>query len=337
MKDLKNNTKEKFIKEIQNIERYQEDDKISRPKNFNDFIGQNTAKKNLNIFITSAKKRKDALEHVLFYGPPGLGKTSLAYIIANEMESNITITSAATISKSADIVAILSRIKKNDIIFMDEIHRLPTKLQEILYPAMEDFRIDIVIGNGVSARVVSIKLPKFTLIAATTKESNISKPMLDRFGIPITLDFYSNTEIIYLIKSSTTKFNLEINEDAIALLANCSRGTPRIALRLLRRIYDFAQYRSTNNISLSFIEDVFANLQISNIGLNDVDHKYLKFIFDHYTFTPVGLNTISSALAIEKDNIEITIEPYLIKIGFINKTPKGRILTDKAIEYIEKI
>lgn len=325
----------KFIKES-------EDESIVsdiyiRPKTFHDFIGQDLVKKNLQIFIASAKKRDDALEHVLFYGAPGLGKTSLAYIIANEMNANIVVTSAATISKSAEIVAILSRIKKNDVVFIDEIHRLPIKLQEILYPAMEDFKIDIVIGNGTTARVVSIKLPKFTLIAATTRESNISKPMLDRFGIPITLDFYSNLELTLLVQLSMKSFNLDIKTDAINLIASCSRGTPRIALRLLRRVCDFAQYKSVSYISLSFMEYVLENLQISNIGLNDTDHRYLKFIFENYPFTPVGLMTLSSALAIEKDNIETTIEPYLIQIGFINKTSRGRMLTERAIEYIDKI
>ena len=297
-----------------------------RPVSFANFIGQNQLKENLNVFITAAKKRSDVMDHILFYGPPGLGKTTLAQIISVETETNLISTSGPLLTKAGDIASILTSLKEGDILFVDEIHRMNVSVEEILYSAMEDFKLDILIGEGPSARTVKIDLPRFTLIGATTRMGMISAPLRDRFGIPLRLEFYDPKELEQLIIGAAKKLNISFDDSGSFEIASRSRGTPRIALRLLKRVRDYADFVDSKVINLKIADIALNNLEIDKNGLDSNDRRYINFIKEHYDGGPVGIETISAALSEQRGTIEETIEPYLIQEGFIAKTPKGRIL-----------
>lgn len=308
-----------------------------RPQNLANFVGQTYVVANLKVYIEAAKKRQEAVDHILFHGPPGLGKTTLAHIIANEMNSKIHITSGPLLSKAGDLAALLTNLKANDVLFIDEIHRLSANIEEVLYPALEDYSLDLIVGEGPAAKTIRINLPRFTLAAATTRMGLISAPLRERFGIPIKLEFYSIEELIMLLMQAALKFNIKIEKSGALELAKRSRGTPRIALRLLRRVRDFLELAKETSVDKKFATEVLNRLEIDPLGLDKVDYSYLKFIFLNYKESPVGVKTIASALGEKQDSIEETIEPYLIKIGFINRTSRGRKLTLKAIEYFEEL
>ena len=305
-----------------------------RPHLLNEFVGQEHIKSNLSIFIKAAQNRNEPLDHTLFYGPPGLGKTSLAHIIAKEMGVNFKATSGPTLSKAADLAAILTNLQENDVLFIDEIHRLNTNIEEILYPAMEDFFLDIIIGEGPAARSVRIDLPRFTLIGATTRLGLISNPLRDRFGIPLRLNFYKVEELVKVINRAANLLNTKITKDGAQEIAQRSRGTPRIALRLLKRIRDFASVENRPEIDAALADSALTRLEVDKAGLDSNDYRYLKFIVDNYNGGPVGVETIASALSEQRDAIEETIEPYLIQIGLLQRTPRGRVITNGAFVHL---
>jgi len=305
-----------------------------RPHLLNEFVGQEHIKSNLSIFIKAAQNRNEPLDHTLFYGPPGLGKTSLAHIIAKEMGVNFKATSGPTLSKAADLAAILTNLQENDVLFIDEIHRLNTNIEEILYPAMEDFFLDIIIGEGPTARSVRIDLPRFTLIGATTRLGLISNPLRDRFGIPLRLNFYKVEELVKVINRAANLLNTKITKDGAQEIAQRSRGTPRIALRLLKRIRDFASVENRPEIDATLADSALTRLEVDKAGLDSNDYRYLKFIVDNYNGGPVGVETIASALSEQRDAIEETIEPYLIQIGLLQRTPRGRVITNGAFVHL---
>ncbi|MDR2078016.1 MAG: Holliday junction branch migration DNA helicase RuvB [Rickettsiales bacterium] len=305
-----------------------------RPTTIDDFIGQEETKSNLKVFIESAKIRGSSLDHVLFYGPPGLGKTTLSHIIANELGVGFKGTTGPIISKAGDLAAILTNLQPNDVLFIDEIHRLHSAVEEILYSAMEDFRLDLIIGEGPAARTIKIDLPRFTLVGATTRLGLISSPLRDRFGIPLKLNFYESEELMGIIKRDSKILNIEISTDGAREISRRSRGTARIAIRLLKRIRDFALVAKKNTIDREIVDLSLDRLNIDRIGLDSSDVKYLNFIAKNYRGGPVGIDTISAGLSEEKDSIEDTIEPYLIQCGFINKTFRGRVLTDVAYRHL---
>lgn len=306
-----------------------------RPKNLAEFIGQDRIKENLGIFIEAAKKRGEPLEHVLFYGPPGLGKTTLSHIIANEMGAQIKITSGPAIEKSGDLAAILTNLNPGDVLFIDEIHRLNRAVEEILYPAMEDYSLDIVIGKGPSARTLRLDLPKFTLIGATTKLSRLSSPLRDRFGNIFHLDFYTNEDIEKIIMRAAKILDVEFVENCASSIAARSRQTPRIANRLLKRVRDFAEVKNNGRIDTSIIEQALNLLDIDFLGLDNLDRKILLTIIEKFGGGPVGLNTIAAAISEEMETIEDVYEPFLLQQGFIQRTPRGRITTIKAYEHLK--
>ncbi len=322
-------------RDLLNRELNAEEDLSLRPQKLNDFIGQESIKYNLSVFIKAAKTRKESLDHVILYSPPGLGKTSLASIIAREMEVNIKSTSAPILSKPADLATILTNLSHKDILFIDEIHRLSTNVEEILYSAMEDYKIDILIGEGVSARSIKIDLAKFTLIGATTRIGLLSNPLRDRFSIQIRLNFYLYHDLVKIINKMAERLNSELTHHASSEIARRSRGTPRIALRLFRRVRDYALVYEKKIIDEDISKLALNYLLIDKLGLDSNDHRYLKFIQENYNGGPVGLETISAGLSEQKDAIEETIEPYLIQIGLVHKTPKGRVITQQAIEHIK--
>ena len=305
-----------------------------RPLKFNEFIGQAKLKDNAGIFIKSALARKDSLDHVLLYGPPGLGKTTLAQIIANEMGSSFKSTAGPILSKAGDLAAILTSLNENDILFIDEIHRLNISVEEILYSAMEDFSLDLMIGEGPSARSIKIDLPKFTLIGATTRIGLISNPLRDRFSIPFRLEFYEPADLKQIILRASSIIKASINQDGAEIIARRCRGTPRIALRILKRVRDYALVYNASIIDEKITNIALSELDVDYLGLDSGDRKYLRFIADNYAGGPVGIETIAAGLAEQKDNIEETIEPFLIQLGLIQRTPRGRMLTPQAFEHL---
>ncbi|MDJ1407678.1 MAG: Holliday junction branch migration DNA helicase RuvB [Candidatus Midichloria sp.] len=305
-----------------------------RPKNLADFIGQEKLKDNLNVFITATKLRKEPLDHILFYGPPGLGKTTLSQIVAHELKVNIRVTSGPMISKVGELAAILTNLQQNDVLFIDEIHRLSASVEELLYPAMEDYVIDLIIGEGPAARTVKINLPPFTLIGATTRMGLLSNPLRDRFGIPLKLEFYSIGELIKVIIRGATLIKIGISQEAAEGLAKSSRGTPRIAMRLLRRIRDFAHYDNKSVVDTAMVKSALVALGIDALGLDRLDYSYINYIARNYKIGPVGIETIAAGLSEDRDTIEEVIEPYLMQIGFVARTPRGRVLTETCIQYI---
>ena len=305
-----------------------------RPKNLVDFIGQSSIKDNLSVFIEAAKNRSESMDHLLLYGPPGLGKTTLAHIVANELETNFKATSAPMLTKQGDLAAILTSLEPKDVLFIDEIHRLPTAIEEVLYSAMEDFKLDIMIGEGPSAKSVRIDLPPFTLIGATTRMGLLSAPLRDRFGIDLRLNFYEPVELSKIISRSASILNIDIEEDASLSLARSSRGTPRIANRLLKRARDFANAQGVNNISNEIVKTTLSQLSIDNIGLDNIDKEYLFSIIKNYAGGPVGIENLAAILSESSDTIEDVIEPYLMQKGFIQRTPRGRVVTDVGYKHL---
>lgn len=335
---LLNNMSEKEFKSLLTTEKLEdeiEEELNLRPQFLNEYVGQSELKENLEIFIKAAKNRNEALDHCLFYGPPGLGKTTLAYILANEMGTDIKITSGPSIEKSGDLAAILSNLKAGDVLFIDEIHRLPKVVEEVLYPAMEDFVIDVVVGKDQGARSIRIELPPFTLVGATTRMGSISSPLRDRFGIVSKLEYYNENELASIVKRTSKVFNTTIDDDAVIEIAKRSRGTPRIANRLFRRIRDFAQVLNEGHIDYQIASKSLDRLKIDPIGLDRVDIKYLEGIINRYNGGPVGVEAIASAIGEEVVTIEDVYEPYLIQIGLINRSPRGRLATQKAYEHLK--
>ena len=307
---------------------------VLRPNFLKEFVGQKHIKTNLSIFIEAARKRQEALDHTLFYGPPGLGKTSLAQIVSKEMGVNFKSTSGPAISKAADIAAILTNLKEGDIFFIDEIHRLNTTIEEVLYTAMEDFALDIIIGEGPAARSVKIDLPQFTLIGATTRLGLLSNPLRNRFGIPLRLQFYTSDELVQIIDRAAKLLDMHITNDGAEEIAQRARGTPRIALRLLKRIRDFASVENNATIDHQVADAALSRLEVDKAGLDSNDYRYLEFISTNYSGGPVGLDTIAAALSEHRDAIEEAIEPYLIQKGFLERSPRGRILTNNAYKHL---
>ncbi|MDX2050346.1 MAG: Holliday junction branch migration DNA helicase RuvB [Rickettsiaceae bacterium] len=304
-----------------------------RPSILDEFVGQEAIKSNLKIFISAARQRAKTLDHVLFYGPPGLGKTTLAGIISKEMGVNFRSTSGPVLNKGADLAAILTNLQEGDVLFIDEIHRLNINVEEMLYSGMEDYSLDIIIGEGPSARTVKISLPKFTLIGATTRIGLLTNPLRDRFGIPLRLSFYTIDELVQVVLRAATILDVKINQEGAKEIATRARGTPRIALRLLKRVSDFAVYDRIEEINASLADKALNLLEVDKLGLDSNDYRYLRFIVDNYNGGPVGIETIGAGLQEQRDTIEDTIEPYLIQIGFLQRTPRGRVLTDRAVKY----
>jgi Holliday junction DNA helicase RuvB len=304
-----------------------------RPRSLSEYVGQGAVKERLGIFMEAAKQRGEHLDHVLFSGPPGLGKTTLAHIIAGEMGAGITTTSGPVIERPGDLAAILTNLSDKDVLFIDEIHRLNHVVEEILYPAMEDFQLDILVGQGPSAKTIKLDLPKFTLVGATTRAGLLTSPLRDRFGVACRLDFYPPTDLQKIVTRSASLFDIEIADDGALELAKRSRGTPRIANRLLRRVRDFAQVKAEGAISSPVAQEALAMLEVDEKGFDQMDRKILLTIIEKFGGGPVGVETISSAISEEKDTIEDVYEPYLIQCGFINRTPRGRVATKLAYEH----
>ena len=305
-----------------------------RPKYFNEYIGQREAKDNLNIYIQAAKQRGEALDHVLLYGPPGLGKTTLAGIIANELGVNFRITSGPAIEKAGDLAAILTNLDEHDVLFIDEIHRLSRSVEEVLYSAMEDYALDIIIGKGPSARSVRIDLPKFTLVGATTRAGALAAPLRDRFGIVSRLEYYKQDELEFIVTRAAEILNIGIETAGASEIARRSRGTPRIANRLLKRVRDFAQVVGNGVITADIADEALKRLHVDKMGLDRIDRRVLKCIIDKYDGGPVGIETIAAAVSEERDTIEDVYEPYLMQLGFLDRTPRGRVATKLAYDHL---
>lgn len=311
-----------------------EDDKSLRPQRLQDYVGQSRTKEKLEIFIEASRQRRESLDHVLLYGPPGLGKTTLSNIISNEMNVNIKITSGPAIERAGDLAAILTSLSEKDVLFIDEIHRLNRSVEEVLYPAMEDYALDIVIGKGPGARSVRLDLPKFTLIGATTRAGNLTSPLRDRFGVICKLDLYDNEELTTIINRSARILDVEIDPVAATEIAGRSRGTPRIVNRLLKRVRDYAQVRGDGIITLEMARSALELLEVDSLGLDALDIKVLETIAVKFEGGPVGLETLAASLGEESITIEDVCEPFLMQLGFINRTPRGRVAMKRAYEHL---
>ncbi len=307
-----------------------------RPNTLKDYIGQSQSKANLEVFLGAARKRNEPLDHVLLYGPPGLGKTTLAYVIANEMGGKIRLVNGPSVEKAGDLAAILSTLEEGDILFIDEIHRLPRVVEEVLYGAMEDFTLSVLINQNGSSHVLNMPLPPFTLVGATTRSGDLSSPLRARFGISMKLDFYSEEEIGDIIKRTSRVYQTPIEEEAVELIAKRSRGTPRIANRLFKRIRDFASFHEEEEISSSRCKQSLEALKIDELGLDEVDIRYLSAIIERFHGGPVGLESIASSIGEEVGNLEDVYEPYLVMVGMIDRTPRGRVATEKAYAHLKK-
>jgi Holliday junction DNA helicase RuvB len=304
-----------------------------RPRTLDEYIGQDRVRENLHVSITAAKQRREALDHVLLYGPPGLGKTTLAYVIGNELGVPVRTTSGPVLEKAGDLAAMLTNLKEREVIFIDEIHRMAATIEEILYPALEDYELDIVIGQGPGARSVKVPLQPFTLIGSTTRAGLLTAPLRSRFGIVHRLDFYTDADLEVIVRRSARILGTPIRDDAASEIARRSRGTPRIANRLLRRVRDYAQVRAKGEVTAPVTHAALAMLEVDEHGFDEIDRRLLRTIIDKFGGGPVGVNTIAAAISEEKDAIEDIYEPFLIQIGFIDRTPRGRVATARAYEY----
>ncbi len=317
------------------IEKIEQFDISIRPKTLNEYVGQIELKENLGIFIKAASQRKETLDHILLYGPSGLGKTTLAYIIANEMNSNIKSISGPSIEKTGDLAAVLSCLEENDVLFIDEIHRIPKFIEEILYSAMEDFYLDIVVGTDSSAKNIKISLPHFTLIGATTRAGDLTSPLRNRFGMVFKLNYYTNDELKDIINRTSNILGFIIDKEAAVEIAKRSRGTPRIANRLLKRVRDYAQVINNNKVDLKLTKLALEKLKVDRLGLDDTDYNLLKSIIEKFNGGPVGIDALASSIGEEQTTIEDVYEPYLLQIGFLKRTTRGRVVTKKAYEHLD--
>ncbi|WP_410519423.1 Holliday junction branch migration DNA helicase RuvB [Candidatus Fokinia solitaria] len=311
----------------------------TRPKYLKDFVGQASNMENLQIFIQAARNRGEPLDHILIYGPPGLGKTTLSHIIANELDVNIKAMSGPLINKVGELAAILTNLKANEVLFVDEIHRMNKSVEEVLYSALESFYIDLIIGDGPTAKSYRMQIPRFTFIGATTRTGMLTKPLKDRFGIPLKLDFYPVEELELIVKNTSCRLGMMIEKDGCKAIANASRGTPRISIRLLRRIRDLCEIKNGISVAIScdMVKDALSALKVDHIGLDSLDYKYMTYLIKYCRGTPIGIESIATALSESVDTVEDDIEPYLIQIGFITKTPRGRIATFEGIKYFESL